>query len=224
VTLRGAGGMSLDASAAEHLIVLAAGSDDSLGVYLVDPDGVDRRAVPTIDQTRRFATVQFDGAPASRLDDGDGTEDAVRRAIASTTIALAAEMVGGAQRCVDMTIAYAKQREQFGVPIGSFQAIKHRLADLSVLVDAARETVYLGAELQEAGCSTPTLSHVASAAKTAASDVYDTATSETIQLHGGIGFTWEHDAHLFFKRSRVGAAMFGTAHDHRARLGWTAIG
>lgn len=220
--VRGNGGITLDGATADHLVVIAAVGSD-VGVCRVDPMESSSTSAATIDQTRRFARVNLNDAPASRLDRGGSNADALRRARAAATIGLAAEMVGGAQRCVDMTVGYALQREQFGVLIGSFQSIKHRLADLAILVDAARETVYLAAELQEAEADTTTLSRAASAAKATVSTAYEFATNETIQLHGGIGFTWEHDAHLYFKRARVSGVMLGSATEHRARLGWSMV-
>jgi alkylation response protein AidB-like acyl-CoA dehydrogenase len=132
-------------------------------------------------------------------------------------IALAAEMVGGAQKAIDMTVAYLKEREQFGGPIGRFQALKHRLADIAVAIDAAREGVYSAADAVDSG----ELEHVplaAAAAKSAAGDGYCLATAEAIQLHGGIGFTEEHDIGLYYKRALSGQPMLGSSVDHRERI------
>jgi alkylation response protein AidB-like acyl-CoA dehydrogenase len=219
-SLNGSGGIVLEAAAADVLVVAAASADGSVGLFAVDGDahGVERAPCDLIDETRRWATVSFANARARRLDTGGGVEEDLVHALARSSIALAAEMVGGAERCLQMTIEYAKDRQQFGVPIGSFQAIKHRLADLSVLVEAARESVYLGADALDSG-EMDQLPACASAAKSAASDAAVKAAAETIQPHGGIGFTWEHDAHLYYKRALVDARMLGDAADHRERLG-----
>ena len=166
----------------------------------------------TVDPTRRSARVTFDGAPAKPLGTG-----ALDHALAIATIALAAEMVGGAQRALEMTVGYLSEREQFGKPIGSFQALKHRMADTSLMIDGARELVLMGADAADAGDVAAT-AMVAAAAKAAASDAYVHTGQETIQLHGGIGFTWEHDAHLFYQRAVVSAATLGTAIDQRERV------
>ena len=126
-------------------------------------------------------------------------------------------MVGGAQRSLEMTLGYLNERQQFGVLIGSFQALKHRMADASLLIDGARELVLMGADAVDSG-DMASISMLASAAKAAASDAYVHTAQETIQLHGGIGFTWEHDAHLFYKRAVVSAATLGTATDQRENV------
>jgi alkylation response protein AidB-like acyl-CoA dehydrogenase len=118
---------------------------------------------------------------------------------------------------LDMTVEYAKDREQFGVPIGSFQAVKHRLADVAVQVDAARELVLYAADVVDGG-DPAELPALVAATKAAVSDAYVRAGAEAIQLHGGIGFTWEHDAHLFYKRALVSARLLGTAVDQCDRL------
>ncbi|MGH9043119.1 MAG: acyl-CoA dehydrogenase family protein, partial [Acidimicrobiia bacterium] len=157
------------------------------------------------------------GARAGRLDDGSDTRAATVRTLQRGAVSLAAEMFGGAQRCLDMTLEYIKDRHQFGRAVGSFQAIKHRCADLALAVDTAREAVRLAAEVIDEGQEAHVLA-VAAAAKISATDAYLQATTETIQLHGGIGFTWEHDAHFFYKRALTCARMLGTALDHRVRL------
>jgi alkylation response protein AidB-like acyl-CoA dehydrogenase len=116
-----------------------------------------------------------------------------------------------------MTLAYAKDREQFGAPIGSFQALKHRLADLHVLVDSTRELIYAAARVAADG-SGADLRVIAAAAKAAANKAYLRATEETIQMHGGIGFTWEHDAHLFYKRALVSCELLGSSHQQLERV------
>ena len=221
-SLSGRGGLVLDAAAAELLVVVARLGDGSLGVFAVGAgaDGVYLRPVDIVDRTRRLATVEFTGAGASRLDgDGTGTADAVIAALHRSAVSVAAEMIGGAQRCLDMTLEYVKDRRQFDKPIGSFQALKHRCADLAVAVDSAREAVHLATEVIDAGLAQAAdVAAVAAAAKIKAGDAYLLAANETIQLHGGIGFTWEHDAHLFYKRALSSGQLLGTAVEHRARL------
>jgi alkylation response protein AidB-like acyl-CoA dehydrogenase len=241
-TLSGRGGLVLDAGGAELLVVVARLADGSgpegvdpsagsvrwttpgevpggIGVFAVGSrsDGVSSRPVDIIDRTRRVASVEFSGAGAGRLDGGAGTAEAVAAALHRGTVSLAAEMIGGAQRCLDLTLDYLKNRHQFGKPIGSFQALKHRCADLAVAVDSAREAVHLAVEVIDSGQAAD-VAAVAAAAKIKAGDAYLLAANETIQLHGGIGFTWEHDAHLFYKRALSSAQLLGTAVDHRARL------
>jgi alkylation response protein AidB-like acyl-CoA dehydrogenase len=217
--LHGCGGQTLDAESASTLVVVAALPDGSVALGSVAPSapGVSIEPGNTIDETRRHAHVTFDGAIAARLDGGlDVTaelEDARRR----SGVALAAEMIGGAQRCLEMTNAYLKDRKQFGVPIGSFQALKHRMADLYVAVDGAREAVYFAADVID-NAQDEALESAAAMAKSVVSDVYVRMAEETIQLHGGIGFTWEHDAHLYYKRALVTAATLGGASDHLERL------
>ena len=137
-------------------------------------------------------------------------------AIDGALIALAAEQLGGAQRCLDMTVAYAKERHQFGRPIGSFQAIKHKCADMMVLVESARSAVYYAAAAQAEGDrDLPTL---ASLAKAYCSDAYFRCAAESIQIHGGVGFTWEYDVHLYFKRAKSSETLLGDATFHRERI------
>ncbi|MGH9050841.1 MAG: acyl-CoA dehydrogenase family protein, partial [Acidimicrobiia bacterium] len=140
----------------------------------------------------------------------------IRRALEAATVGLTLEMVGTAQTIFDVTLEYAKQREQFGVPIGSFQAIKHKFADMLVALERARATGYFAA-LTIAESDDRRGLAVASA-KAAAGDCARRIAREGIQIHGGIGYTWEHDMHLYVRRARAGAALFGTAPDHRAKV------
>jgi alkylation response protein AidB-like acyl-CoA dehydrogenase len=217
-TLTGAGGLALDAHTADVMIVVA-DVDDGTGVFAVDREGhgVSCEPAPTVDPTRRLSRVRFDATPAERIDDGVATAAALEEAFDRATVALAAEMVGAAQRCVDITVEYARDRRQFGAPIGSFQAVKHRCADMSVEADTAREAVYFAADVIESG-DLGNLPVAASAAKIAATEAFLAVSAAAIQLHGGIGYTWEHDAHLFYKRALLSARMLGTAAEHRDRL------
>ena len=216
--LTGDGGLTVDAEGA-GLLVVAGGCENGLGLFAVEQgvSGLTVEGATVIDQTRRFARVEFQDAEARRLDDGRDVTDALRAALARGTVALSAEMVGAAQRCLDLCVQYAKERQQFGVPIGTFQVIKHRLAALAVEVDAAREAVLLAAEsLVDADLTSAEL--VASVAKSAASDTLRLAGDTVVQVHGGIGYTDEHDAHLFFKRARVDGRLLGGAGTHRNRI------
>ncbi|WP_067482966.1 acyl-CoA dehydrogenase family protein [Actinomadura hibisca] len=212
----------LDGADADLLLVPARTAAGGLGLYLVEAGapGLVVEASPVLDPTRPLARVVLDGTPARRL-----TADAaplLDRLLAVAATALSAEQVGGAQHCLDMTVAYAKTRVQFGRPIGSFQAVKHRLADLYVLVESARSASYhAAAGLAE---NAPDAGTRAALAKAYCSEAFTTVAAETVQLHGGIGFTWEHDAHLYFKRAHGSALLFGDPAWHRARLGDAVLG
>jgi alkylation response protein AidB-like acyl-CoA dehydrogenase len=220
--LRGTAGFVLDGAAAHHLVV-AAGTPSGCDLFLLtgDGEGVSRRALETLDPTRGQASVRFDGAPATPLTTGGGGDGAVRGALDVALVVLAAEQVGGAAACLDMAAEYAKIRHQFSRPIGSFQAIKHKLAELLVLVEMGRSAVDR-ALLAEHDLAR--LAEAAAVAKVWCSDAYTTVTTETVHIHGGIGFTWEHDAHLYFRRARADEALLGDATVHRERLatllGW----
>jgi alkylation response protein AidB-like acyl-CoA dehydrogenase len=176
----------------------------------------------SVDGTRRTATVEprVPGRLLGRSTELEfGMEAGPARAADAMAVSLSAEMVGCMQWALDTTVQYVKDRQQFGKPIGSFQALKHRCADLAVAVDSAREAVHLATEVIDAGpAQAADVAAVAAAAKIKAGDAYLLAANETIQLHGGIGFTWEHDAHLFYKRALSSGQLLGTAVDHRARL------
>jgi alkylation response protein AidB-like acyl-CoA dehydrogenase len=205
----------LDGHTADLILVVArAGS--GLALFAVQPgaQGLVRRGLPTLDQTRKLARLEFGSVPA-RLIDGDGAA-VLARTLDVAAIALAAEQLGGAQRALDMAVSYAKDRQQFGRPIGSFQAIKHRCADLLLEVESLRSAVgYAAAAVAEDSAEIPV---VASLVKAYASDVYFHVAAESIQIHGGIGFTWEHDAHLYFKRAKASELFLGDASYHREHL------
>lgn len=210
--LRGTKHYVLDGHVAD-LILVAAQGPDGVGVYAVeDVAGLVRTVLPTLDQTRKLARIEFDGVPARKV----GGEDAVLRALDVAAVALAAEQLGGAQKTLDMTVEYAKVRHQFGRPIGSFQAIKHRCADMFVLVESARSAVLNAAAAADE--SPAELPAAAALAKAYCSDAFFHTAGEAIQLHGGIGFTWEHDAHLYFKRAQGSRQLFGAPERHRERL------
>lgn len=207
----------LDGARAEVLLV-AARTDAGVSLFEVASGGtgVRREAVVTMDQTRALARVALDAAEGRLVGtDGDGGR-ILGHVLNLACAALAAEQVGAAERALELTVAYAKQRIQFGRPIGSFQAVKHRLADAYVLVESARSAA-LGAAFAAAEGS-PELARCAAVAKSACSEAFSAVAGEMVQLHGGIGITWEHDAHRFFKRAHGAAQLFGTPRWHRARL------
>ena len=196
----------VDGSAAALFVV--AGRD---GLWLVraDSGGTSVTAQQTLDPTRRQAAVRLDKAPAVAL----GGSGAAERAADVLRVAYAVESVGVARRCLEMTVDYLKTREQFGRPIGSFQALQHRVADVAVEVEAATSTAYYAAWTVDA--SPEELPVVAPLALAVCADAAWHAAAESIQLHGGIGFTWEHDAHLYFKRATTTRLLFGDAHEQR---------
>lgn len=200
------------------LILVAAHTDAGLSLFAVtgDADGLTRTPLATLDQTRKQAQLDFANTPA-RLVGTDGAAAAVlARTFELAAITLAAEQVGGAQRALDLAVAYAKVRHQFGRPIGSFQAIKHTCADMLLEVESARSAAYYGlwasAELAE---DLPSVAHLT---KAYCSEAYSHVASKNIQVHGGIGFTWEHPAHLYFKRARSAQELLGSPEHHRERL------
>ena len=194
----------LDGPAAD-LLVVAATASEGAALYAVGTagSGVERTSTPALDHTRRQAAFTFTDAPATRL----GGADAVRTAADLHRVALAVESLGGARRCLELTVDYLKTRVQFGRPIGSFQALKHRAADLAVEVEAATATAYYAA--WAASAAPDELPVVAPLAASVCAAAYRSVTAETIQLHGGIGFTWEHDAHLYFKRAATTDLLLG---------------
>jgi len=198
----------LDGDLAEVLLVVA-DTGDGLGVFEVDPqhDTVVSFWVSTMDPTRRLATVALTEAPGRRIGSGDASA-ALAAARDAACIALSAEQVGAASRVLELTVEYTKSRVQFGRPIGSFQALKHRMADLYVLVETARSAAY--------GAVSGTVD--ASVAKVYCSEAFSRVAAEAIQLHGGIGITWEHEAQLYFKRAHGSAQLFGQPREHLARM------
>ena len=205
-----------DALPAGVLLVPADGVPNAL--YLVDmaAEGVAKAPVTSLDMTRQLCDLSFDDAPAVLIASGQGAERALAAALAAGAVVLAAEQVGLAQRCLDMTVAYVNERRQFARPVGSFQGLKHRLADLWVSVTQARAASRYAAACLAAG-SDDTKVAVA-LAKAYCSEVAVNAAQECVQMHGGIGFTWEHPAHLYLKRAKADSIAFGTADAHRASL------
>jgi alkylation response protein AidB-like acyl-CoA dehydrogenase len=201
------------AAPSASLVVVVASTGDGPALFLVDLDTVGRPASePTIDRTRELGWLHFDSTPARFL----GGANAVRSLLDHGATFASAEMLGGASRVLDMTVDYAKNRVQFGRPIGSFQAIKHRCADMLVDVEGMRSSVYWAAWC--IGADDPESSVAASTAKIWCGDASERIMGSGLQVHGGIGFTWEHDLHLFLKRGQLDRLTFGDVAYHRIRL------
>jgi alkylation response protein AidB-like acyl-CoA dehydrogenase len=207
----------LDGGSAGLILVLAV-ADGGLSLFAVEAGalGLRRTVLPTLDQTRKLARLEFDGVPGRLIGSPGDAAAVMDRVLDVAAIALAAEQLGGAQRALDMAVEYSKVRHQFGRPIGSFQTLKHRMADLLLEVESLRSAViYAAAAVADGSAEVPVL---ASLVKAYASDTYFHAAAENIQIHGGIGFTWEHDAHLYFKRAKSSELFLGDASYHRERL------
>ena len=198
-----------DAAVADWILVAARN-----GVFLVDAKAPGTRVEPMhgMDLTRKLYSVQFDNTPAEKIGETNG----LTRPRAIATAALAAEMVGGMQRTLDLTVEYAKTRKQFGKPIGIFQAVQHQCADIYLETESARSAVYYAAWALEHHA--PDAAAVVSIAKLYTSDASRTVGNRGIQVHGGMGFTWENDLHLYYRRAKASETMFGDATFHRERL------
>jgi len=205
-----------DGREADVLLVPAEGVPR--GLYVVDTSapGVTVTPLTSLDMTRQLVDISFDGAPARMIASGLAAETAIEAGLSAGAVALAAEQLGLAGRCLDMTVAYVKERYQFGRPVGSFQAVKHRLADLWVAVTQARAASRYAADCLASG--NPDADVAVALAKSSCSETAVLAAQECVQLHGGIGFTWEHPAHLYLKRAKATSLAFGTPAAHRARL------
>ena len=216
----------LDGHTADTLIVAlrtddASTGDDGISLVVVPADsvGTTRRRLETMDQTRKQAEITFQGVrvPATAILGAEGAGwAALRDTQDRAVVALAFEQVGGAARCLEMSVQYAKDRVQFGRPIGSFQAIKHKCADMLVEVESAKSAAYYAGWAVTAGDDEVKI--VAPLAKAYCSEAFFHCAAETIQIHGGIGFTWEHDAHLYFKRAKTDELLFGSPAHHRSIL------
>jgi alkylation response protein AidB-like acyl-CoA dehydrogenase len=223
--LRGAKTYVLDGHTAD-LLVVAARTENTKGaegvsLFLVpgDAEGLKRAWLPTMDQTRRLASVELGDVlvPHDALlgEEGRGWQ-LCERTLDLARIALAAEQVGAAEMCLDMSVEYAKVRKQFGRAIWSFQAIKHKCADMLMMVESARSAAFYASAL--AGQGDTDLEEAASSAKAFCSDAFFHCAAENIQIHGGIGFTWEHAAHMYFKRAKATESLFGDPSFHRERF------
>ena len=201
-----------------NLILVAAKTAGGVSLFAVqgDASGLTREGLSTMDQTRKQARLTFDATPAKLIGTEGGGWAVLSQVLDLAAVALAAEQVGGAQACLEMAVQYAKDRVQFGRPIGSFQAIKHKCADMLLEVESAKSAAYYAgwcaSELNDE------LPSVASLAKSYCSEAYFHTTAENIQIHGGIGFTWEHPAHLYFKRAKSSELFLGDPTYHRELL------
>ncbi len=212
----------IDGQVADCLVVVArlAGSTGTDGITLVtvhsnDP-GVAATPLETMDEIRKQARIEFSGARGEILGEEGKGWPPLAKTLDQANIMLAAEMLGASQKCLEMAVEYAKVRMQFARPIGSFQAIKHKAAEVLLEIELAKSAGYyswwVADERQEE------LAEAASVAKSVCADTFLLAAAEGIQIHGGIGFTWEHDAHLYLKRAKGSEILFGDATAHRARL------
>lgn len=202
-TLSGTAHYVLDGTTADTLIVV---TED--GLFEVDPaaDGVERRRVATMDPTRPLTEITFTGVAGRKLGSAE-PGPLIERLRRIAWAAVAAEQVGAAEHCLESTVEYTKSRVQFGRPIGSFQALKHRMADMYVLLESAKSVSYAATIAVAEG--SPSAAEDVWVARRHCSHAFSTITAETIQLHGGIAITWEHDAHLFFKRAHGDSQLFG---------------
>jgi alkylation response protein AidB-like acyl-CoA dehydrogenase len=212
----------LDGHTADLIVVVArnAGTsgEDGISFFTVagDANGLTRTALATMDQTRKQARLEFSGVKAQPLGAAGAGWAALSKTLDQAAVGLSNEMVGGAQFVLESSVQYAKDRVQFGRPIGSFQAIKHKCADMLLEVESAKSAAYYSAwAAAEDNDEVPV---VASLAKAYCSDAYFHAAAENIQIHGGIGFTWEHNAHLYFKRAKSSEILLGDATYHRELL------
>jgi alkylation response protein AidB-like acyl-CoA dehydrogenase len=198
-----------DAAIADSIIVVA-----REGVFAVESKapGISIKPMPGMDLTRKLYSVRFASTPAEKLGDASG----LAKALDVATAALAAEMVGGMQRTLELTVEYAKTRKQFGKPIGSFQAVQHQCADMYLETESARSAAYYAAWALEE--DTPDAAVAVSIAKMYASDASRTVGNRGIQIHGGMGFTWENDLHLYYRRAKASETAFGDATFHRERI------
>ncbi|HKD90111.1 MAG TPA: acyl-CoA dehydrogenase family protein [Streptosporangiaceae bacterium] len=206
-----------DALPAGLLIVPVDSVPYGLYAVRVSEPGVGKRPLVSLDMTRQLCEIRLEGVLARRVAAGQAAEQAVAAALLAGAGVLASEQLGLAEQCLDTTVAYVRERRQFARPVGGFQAIKHRLADLWVSVTQARAVARYAADWLAAGFGPETTMAVA-LAKAACSDTALKAAQEMIQLHGGIGFTWEHPAHLYLKRAKADSIALGTADAHRASL------
>jgi alkylation response protein AidB-like acyl-CoA dehydrogenase len=200
------------------LILVVARTEDGIGILAVEGDapGLRRTQLVTMDATRRQARLEFEDTPASLIGPPAAGWEAVGRILDRAGVALAAEQAGGAARCLEMAADYANERVQFGRQIGSFQAIKHKCANLLMEVESAKSAAYYaGWAAAEAEDELPV---AAALAQAYCSESFLRAAAENIQIHGGIGVTWEHPAHLYFKRAKTSELLLGDPAHHRAAL------
>ena len=221
-TLNGEKMFVIDGHNADLIVVVArtegSAGEEGISFFTVagDAAGLTRTPLATMDQTRKQARLEFSGVSATPLGAPGSGWAALSKTLDQAAVCLSNEMVGGAQFVLDMSVEYAKVRVQFGRPIGSFQAIKHKCADMLLEVESAKSAAYYSA--WAAAEDNEELPVVASLSKAYCSDAYFHSTAENIQIHGGIGFTWEHPAHLYFKRAKSSEILLGDATYHRELL------
>lgn len=219
----------IDGASAE-LLILAAKEEGSDAVQLFAVDaaaaGIERQALPTMDQTRRQAAIQLKDlrVPAGAklaCESGDAA-DALNKTLQLATVALAAEQAGGMQQLLSSAVEYTQERKQFNRPIASFQSIKHKAADMMMRNEVARSSIYYAAcvadEALNGGELSAELPEAASIAKAWCSEAYFKNAGEAMQMHGGVGFTWEYDVHLYFKRAKAGEHLLGNSDQHRENI------
>jgi alkylation response protein AidB-like acyl-CoA dehydrogenase len=206
-----------DAAVADFIIVVAR-LDRDLALFLVprDAPGLRIAHLPAMDATRKLYEVTFDSVSGELLAQGGEARKALDHALDVATVGLVAEMTGGMQRLLEITVEYAKTRKQFGRAIGEFQAVQHQCADMLVYTESSRSAAYYAAYAIQEGI--PEARLAVSVAKTYASDAYREVGNRAIQVHGGMGFTWENDAHLFYRRAKASEVAFGDAAFHRERV------
>jgi alkylation response protein AidB-like acyl-CoA dehydrogenase len=222
-TLDGSVSFVLDGHTADTLLIPAVGPD-GIDVFIAAADaaGLVRQPLATLDLTRKQAELTFQGVPARRLGDPGSGPRILRRVLRTATLTLAAEQTGGAQRVLDLSVEHVRTRVQFGRPIGSFQAVKHHCADMLIRVESARSAAYQGlAELAAENTAAADLDITAAVAGSYCSEAFLACAAEAIQLHGGIGFTWEHPVQLYFKRARTSYLLFGDPREYRRELAAT---
>ena len=215
----------VDGDTADVLLV-SARTDGRLGLFVVErgADGLRQDATTVLDLTRRLGTVTLNATPARLIGSDEDAGTGLRTALDLALVLLAVEQVGSAQHCLDNAVEYAKQRVQFGRPIGSFQAIKHTLVDVLLKVEMARSAAYAAVAAADEYLSGPSeetahrLATAASLAKAMCADAFMHTAEETLHVYGGIGFTWEHDAHLYYRRAKASELFLGTPDQHRDRF------
>ena len=222
-TLRGRVPYVTDLGAAD-LVLVVARTPDGLGVFVVEPPqpGVEVVELDCLDRTQPLGALRLDDVAAAPIPTDRDVVAVLDDVLVTALACLTASQVGGAEQCLDLATGYARRRVQFGRVIGSYQAVKHKLADVLARVESARSACHHLVDAVATG--SPELPIAASLAGAYCSDAYTACAGDLIQVHGGIGFTWEHDAHLYLKRARAAAHLFGDAAHHRERLAALLLG
>jgi len=198
------------------VIVVAARDGGELALYLVDGKSVEKTPMPSLDLTRRLYSLKFSGAKGELLARGEAARNALERALDIATVAICSEMTGGMQRTMEMAVEYAKTRKQFGKPIGQYQAVQHQCADMLVWTESSRSAAYYAAYAFDN--STPDARAAVSVAKVYSSDACREVGNRGVQVQGGMGFTWENDVHMYYRRAKASEIAFGDATFHRERI------